>query len=86
MFQNTLSAVRNNPALLQPLIQQLARTNPEVAQQLGEHPELLFQILGGLGGGDFDEDDGEGGEGGIPPGAQVLSVTAEERAAIERVS
>lgn len=36
-----------------------------------------MQLLGG--------DDGEG-EGDLPPGAQVVSVTEEERAAIERVS
>ncbi|KAH7339476.1 hypothetical protein B0J17DRAFT_751980 [Rhizoctonia solani] len=80
-FQNTLGAIRENPALLQPLIQQLAQSNPQIAQQLAQNPELLYQILGGMGG-----DEGEDyGEGQIPPGAQVINITEEERAAIGRL-
>ncbi|KAF9446383.1 UV excision repair protein Rad23 [Macrolepiota fuliginosa MF-IS2] len=67
-----------NPAMLQAVIQQLAAANPQLAQLLASNPEALFQILGA--------DPGEDGEdGGIPPGAQVVSVTPEERAAIERL-
>ncbi|CAE6495872.1 unnamed protein product [Rhizoctonia solani] len=80
-FQNTLGAIRENPALLQPLIQQLAQSNPQIAQQLAANPELLYQILGGLGG---DDDDGEG-EGGLPPGAHVINITQEEAEAIGRL-
>ena len=74
-----------NPALLQPMIQQIAQSNPNLAQYLEQNPEALLQFLGAIGGeGGFEE--GEGGEGGaIPPGAHVLQVTPEERAAIERV-
>lgn len=39
-----------------------------------------MQLLG-VGEGDFEGDDGD-----IPPGAHVVSVTEEERAAIQRVS
>ena len=68
-----------NPELAQPLIQELAQNNPRFAQQLAQNPEAIMQLLGaGL------DDDEEGG--GIPPGAQVIQVTEEERAAIERVS
>ncbi|CUA74462.1 UV excision repair protein RAD23 [Saccharomyces cerevisiae S288c] [Rhizoctonia solani] len=82
-FQQTLNAIRENPALLQPLIQQLAQTNPAIAQQLAQNPELLYQILGGMHGEDFDDEGAEGGP--VPPGAQVISITPEERAAIERL-
>ncbi|CAE6407306.1 unnamed protein product [Rhizoctonia solani] len=82
MFQNTMSAIRENPALIQPLIQQLAQSNPAIAQQLAQNPELLYQILGGLGGDDHD-DDGEGGD--IPPGAHVINITQEEAEAIGRL-
>ncbi|KAJ1304433.1 hypothetical protein OPQ81_005580 [Rhizoctonia solani] len=82
-FQNTLGAIRENPALLQPLIQQLAQSNPAIAQQLASNPELLYQILGGLGGDDQDED-GDG-EGGVPPGTHVINITQEEAEAIARL-
>jgi UV excision repair protein RAD23 len=80
-----LSAVRElvsrNPALIQPVIQQIAQSNPQLAQLLASNPESLLDILNegletGVG------DDGEA----LPPGAQIVNVTVEERAAIERVS
>ena len=66
-----------NPALLQPMIQQLAQNNPHLAQVLAQNPEALLDLLEG----------GEEGDDGqpIPPGAQVVNVTPEEHAAIERV-
>lgn len=71
-----------NPALLQPVIQQLAQNNPQLAQALAADPNALLDLLGGEGLGGVDGDDGEP----IPPGAHVVNVTPEERAAIERVS
>ncbi|KAI0786716.1 hypothetical protein C8Q75DRAFT_771023 [Abortiporus biennis] len=70
----------SNPALIQPLIQQLAQANPQLAGLLAQHPEALLQILGG---GLEGEDDGEGGQ--LPPGAAVVQVTEEEREAISRL-
>ena len=83
-FAELRQAVMQNPALLQGLIQQLSATNPALAEHLGQDPGMLLQLLGGMaggGGGDFDEE----GDGPLPPGTQVLQVTPEERAAIERV-
>ncbi|KAF8894138.1 hypothetical protein BD779DRAFT_1798037 [Infundibulicybe gibba] len=71
-----------NPALIQPLIQQLAAQNPAIAQVIAQDPNALLQLLGDGGDGGFD-DDGEGGP--LPPGAHVISVTEEERAAITRL-
>ncbi|CAE6435456.1 unnamed protein product [Rhizoctonia solani] len=81
-FQQTIGAIRENPALLQPMIQQLAQSNPAIAQQLAQNPELLYQILGGMGGEDPD-DDGEGGA--LPPGSHVINITQEEAEAIARL-
>lgn len=80
--------VMQNPALLQPMIQQIAQSNPALAEHLNQNPAALLELLGTLGGEGGFEDDGEGGDGDgpVPPGAQVVQVTAEERAAIERVS
>jgi hypothetical protein len=59
------------------VIQQLAQSNPQLAEALASDPASLLDLLSeGVG------DDGEP----IPPGAQVVNVTPEERAAIERVS
>jgi len=86
-FQQIRELVQQNPALIQPLIQQLAASNPGFAQALSQNPELLYQILGAAGaGGEFaDDDDEAGGAPGVPPGATVISVTPEERDAIERL-
>ena len=69
----------SNPENVQPLIQQLARENPQMAQAIARSPEVLMQLLGIP----LDEDD-EGGQ--HPPGVQTISVTPEEREAIGRVS
>lgn len=70
-----------NPEMTQALIQQIAATNPALLQQLGSNPErVIAEILQSAA--EEGEDDEEGF---VPPGAHVLSVTAEERAAIERV-
>jgi UV excision repair protein RAD23 len=77
-FQQLRDLMQQNPALLQPIIQQLAAANPQLAQAITQNPELLMQLLGG---GEGDEGD----EGELPPGAHAIQVTPEERAAIERV-
>lgn len=59
------------------MIQQLAQSNPQLAH-LAQNPDALLDLLGG------DPAVGDDGEP-IPPGAQVLSVTPEERDAIVRV-
>lgn len=76
-IQQLRAAIASNPDNAQALIQQLAAQNPQVAQTIAANPQVLMELLGVQ----FD-----GQEGDVPPGAQVVNVTAEERAAIERVS
>ncbi|KAF8325218.1 uncharacterized protein EI90DRAFT_3000080 [Cantharellus anzutake] len=85
-FQEIRNLVQENPAFIQPFIQQLANSNPMLAAQLTAHPEDLFQLLGGTLPGDGDGDDGEGDDH-VPgfPGATQIHVTPEEHAAIERL-
>jgi len=79
--QQLRDLIAQNPALAQPLIQQLAASNPQLAQLFANNPEALLQLLGGEGlGGDFGDD-----EGGIPPGANVIQITEDEQAAIQRL-
>jgi len=68
-----------NPGNVQPLIQQFAARNPQIVQLLSQNPEALMQLFGI----ELSNVDSDGQP--IPPGAQVVSVTEEERAAIERV-
>ncbi|EGO00069.1 hypothetical protein SERLA73DRAFT_167911 [Serpula lacrymans var. lacrymans S7.3] len=74
--QHLRELVAANPQLAQPIIQQLAASNPQFAQMFAQNPEALMQLL---------MNQGEGGEGGLPPGAQYINVTPEEQAAIERL-
>lgn len=71
--------VTQNPDLVQPMIQQLAQTNPALAQYIIQNPEAFMQLLG-------VEGEFEDGEGAAPPGSTILRVSEEERAAIERAS
>ncbi|KAF9461303.1 hypothetical protein BDZ94DRAFT_1168021 [Collybia nuda] len=75
-IQQLRAAIASNPENAQALIQQLAAQNPVVAQTIAANPQVLMELLGVQ---------VEGAEGDIPPGAQVVNVTAEERAAIERL-
>jgi UV excision repair protein RAD23 len=82
-LQQLRQLVQQNPQLIGPILQQLAQNNPGLATAIEQNPQGFLQLLGagGLG--------GEGAEGDDPAhlsGAQVVSVTAEEMAAIERVS
>lgn len=77
-FQEIRRLVSENPAFLQPFIQQLTQGNPMLAAQLTTHPEALYQLLGGELSG---EEEGDAG----PPGSTQIQVTQEEHAAIQRL-
>jgi UV excision repair protein RAD23 len=69
--------VAQNPELLQPLLQNVVQNNPAIAQLIAQNPEAMLQLFG-LSADDMGEDE-------VPPGAQVVNVTPEEREAIGRV-
>ena len=71
--------VQQNPALIQPLIQQIVTQQPQLAQLINQHPEALYELLGAGGEGD-EEDDFMG------PQVMHVNLTQEEAAAVERVS
>ena len=62
--------------MLEPILQQVGAGNPDLARMIGENPDQFLQLL--------SEDTGDDTP--LPPGAQEVSVTEEERDAIERVS
>ena len=64
-----------NPAALQQMLQELQATNPQLYQMIQQNPQILMQLL--MGGGS--------GAGARRPRPGGIQVTAEEKAAIERV-
>lgn len=75
-FQQLRQVVQQQPQMLEPILQQLGAGNPQLAQLISQNPEQFLQLLG-----EDNDDDAP-----LPPGAQAISVTEEERDAIERVS
>jgi len=80
-FRQLRELVQQNPEMIQPIIQQLAASNPALAQLVLQQPEALFDLLGvspdALEG--LEEGEGESG-------LRTVSVTQDEMAAIQRVS
>ncbi|KAI6092427.1 UV excision repair protein Rad23 [Hypoxylon rubiginosum] len=74
-FQQLRQVVQQQPQMLEPILQQLGAGNPQLAQLISQHPEQFLNLLGEAG-----DDDAP-----LPPGAQTISVTEEERDAIERL-
>ncbi|CAG81090.1 XPC-binding domain-domain-containing protein [Yarrowia lipolytica] len=69
--------VQQQPHLLEPLIQQLAASNPQLAALITQNSEAFLHLLGeGL----------EEGSGGVPEGTTEIQVTPEESDAIERLA
>jgi UV excision repair protein RAD23 len=63
--------------MLEPILQQLGAGNPQLAQLIAHNPEQFLSLLSESGG----DDDAP-----LPPGAHQISVTEEERDAIERLT
>ncbi|KAF2462333.1 XPC-binding domain-containing protein [Lineolata rhizophorae] len=74
-FQQLRQVVQQQPQMLEPILQQVAAGNPQLAQLISQHEEQFLQLLS------EDADD----DAPLPPGAQMISVTEEEREAIERL-
>lgn len=75
-FQQLRQVVQQQPQMLEPILQQVAAGNPQLAAIISAHPEQFLALLGE----NVDDDDA------LPPGAVSIPVTEEERDAIERVS
>lgn len=74
-FQQLRQVVQQQPQMLETILQQVAAGNPQLAQLIAQNPEQFMQLLS-----EQNDDDAP-----LPPGAQTISVTPEEQAAIERV-
>lgn len=74
-FQQLRQVVQQQPGMLEPILQQLGASNPQLAALIAQNPDQFLALLGEDG-----DDDAP-----LPPGAQSIAVTEEEREAIERV-
>ncbi|KAF2672488.1 UV excision repair protein Rad23 [Microthyrium microscopicum] len=74
-FHQLRTLVQQNPQMLEPIMQQLTQGNPQLAQMITNRPDEFLELLA--------EDEGD--DAALPPGAQVVSITEEERDAIERL-
>lgn len=74
-FQQLRQVVQQQPHMLEPILQQLGAGNPGLAQLIASDPGSFLNLLGE----DVDDDAP------LPPGAQSISVTEEERDAIDRL-
>ncbi|GJE94448.1 UV excision repair protein Rad23 [Phanerochaete sordida] len=77
-IQHLRQLLQQNPELIQPVLQQLAEQNPGLAAMFAQNPEAIAQAIG------LSAEDLEGGDE-LPEGAQVIHVTEEEQAAIQRL-
>lgn len=77
-FQHLRRLVQQQPAMLEPILQQVAEGNPQLAQIISQNSEAFLQLLS------EDINLGEQGAGGeTQPG--VINVTQEESDAIDRL-
>ncbi|KAJ8077141.1 UV excision repair protein rad23 [Marasmius tenuissimus] len=72
-IQQLREHLQSNPESAQAVIQQLAAQYPQLIQAFAQNPDAFIRLL------DLDP------QSMAPPGAQVINVTEEERAAIERL-
>ena len=75
-FQQLRQIVQQQPQMLEPILQQVGTGNPQLAAMIAERPEEFLRLLA--------EDQGDD-DAALPPGAQAIQVTEEEREAIERL-
>jgi UV excision repair protein RAD23 len=78
-FPRLRAAIQQNPQLIQPLIAQLAQTNPQILQLISQNQEAFMTLLM-EGGPSTGSGSGSGGRGG-----SVIRLTQEEKAAVDRV-
>lgn len=77
-FQQIRELVRQQPQMIEPILQQLVGSNPELAQLISTNPEGFVRLLRGDG---SEEDDGDLDM----PGMTRIEVSQEENEAIERL-
>ncbi|KAJ4304151.1 UV excision repair protein rad23 [Collariella sp. IMI 366227] len=76
-FQQLRQVVQQQPQMLEPILQQLGASNPQLAQLIAQNPDQFLGLLSEASG----DDDAP-----LPPGATQIQVSQEEHDAIERLT
>ncbi|KAI8801935.1 hypothetical protein BJ742DRAFT_749347 [Cladochytrium replicatum] len=74
-FQQMRQLIAAQPHLLQPMLQTIGERNPQLLELINQNPDAFLQALAE--GGDGDDEEGAG---------QVITITPEEDAAIQRLT
>ncbi|CAG8506786.1 4941_t:CDS:2 [Acaulospora colombiana] len=77
-FQQLRRLVQENPALLQPLLQQIGQSNPQLLQLINANQSTFMRLL------HENNNEETGGDANLPP-PHFVSVTQEEKDAIDRL-
>ena len=80
-IQQLRQMLQQNPALIQPILQELAGQNPQLVQLFAQHPQALAQLFGL----DMDNVDLENPDADMGGEEIRIELTEEDRAAIQRV-
>ncbi|KAK6457720.1 nucleotide excision repair protein [Scheffersomyces xylosifermentans] len=81
------TALQSNPELIQPLLEQLGQSNPQIAQLIQQDPEAFVRTFLG-GGGDelgYEVEGEEGAEGDAPAGQIRIALSESDQNAINRL-
>lgn len=82
-----MSVLQSNPALLQPMLQELGKQNQALMQLINENQQEFYSLLNEpTEGMDLDDDPMMGGGGGMPPGTMQIELTPEDNEAIDRLT
>lgn len=82
-FQALRSMVQANPQILQPMLMELGKQNPQLLQLINQNQQEFLRLINEPGGVEGGQGDILGGEGGPLP--QTIQLTQEEREAIDRL-
>ncbi|RCK67770.1 UV excision repair protein RAD23 [Candida viswanathii] len=83
------AALQSNPELIQPLLEQLAASNPQIASLIQQDPEAFIRTFLGAGGEDLgfeiEGEEGAGGLGGDEEGTVRIQLSEQDQNAINRL-
>jgi UV excision repair protein RAD23 len=68
-FQQLREVMLQNPALIQPLVHNIAASNPAIAQMITQNPDPLFRLLD-VEGNDLEDENGEH----LPPSTYTVNI------------